>query len=293
MTETDANWTVITGSTGGIGSEIAKQLASEGKDLILVNRSEAKSQSQKTELLSINPSLKIEIIIADLMDTAEIEAAIDTIYRLPGRIDTLYNNSGVLTAQKELSAQGFESQFAVNVLARYHLTMGLVGKMARPLGQTPAMVVVFSSSAVNAQKTLKLNDLARPDKVGGLMSTYGQTKLAATALAPALSERLAEDNILIRAIDPGATRTAMTTSGNTAMPKPLQWLAPLLFSAPDKQAAKIIASADPDAFNGRSGLFVANRKIRALPKPVANEGTQRDLIALLDEALNGEEGSAM
>ena len=285
MAAADANWTVITGSTGGIGSEIAKQLAAQGKRLILVNRSEAKSQAQIAELRNDNPSLIVELVIADLMDTAQIATAIETIDALPGQIDTLYNNSGVLTAQKTVSAQGFESQFAVNVLAPYQLTMGLREKMARPASDTAAMIVLFSSSAVNPQKKLGLDELSDPETVGGLMSTYAQTKLAVTAIAPALADLLAADNIKIRAVDPGATRTAMTTSGNSAMPKPLQWLAPLLFSKADKQAAKVIESADPTAFQGRSGIYVANRTEKKMPKPAADKTTQRDLIDMLERAL--------
>lgn len=287
MAASGANWTVITGSTGGIGSELAKQLASDGKDLVLVNRSQAKAQAQRSQLLAGNRAVQIELLTADLMDTAQTAAAIESINALPGRVDVLYNNSGVLTAQLMKSAQGYESQFAVNVLAPYQLTVGLRRAMARPAGETPAMVLTVSSSAVSAQKTLDLEELPNPETVGGLMSTYAQTKLAVTALAPALSDMLAADNILIRAVDPGATKTAMTTTGNSAMPKPLQWLAPVLFGAADKQAAKVIDSANPQAFGGRTGIYVANRKEKNLPKPAADKQTQTKLIALLDEALAG------
>ncbi|MEM8812767.1 MAG: SDR family NAD(P)-dependent oxidoreductase [Pseudomonadota bacterium] len=288
MAATEANWTVITGSTGGIGSELAKILASKGKNLILVNRSKAKSDTQRSELLAAHPGLTIEVILVDLMNITQIASAIEKINEIPGRIDALYNNSGILTSEKELSAQGFESQFAVNVLAPYQLTLGLKDKMARSSGDTPAMIVLFSSSAVNSQRALKLDELANPERVGGLMGTYAQTKLAVTTLAPALSEMLIADTVLIRAVDPGATKTAMTTAGNSAMPKPLQWLAPILFNAPDKQAAKVVDSADPSAFEGRSGIFVANCREKKLPNPAADKGTQTRLIALLDNALKEE-----
>ncbi|MEM6463302.1 MAG: SDR family NAD(P)-dependent oxidoreductase [Pseudomonadota bacterium] len=286
MTEADANWTVITGSTGGIGSEIVKILAARGKSLILVNRSERKSEAQRVQLQAIQPDLKIELVTADLMDTTKVTNAIDMIKALPGQIDALYNNSGVLTAERTLSAQGYESQFAVNVLAPYQLTLGLREKMARSSQESPAMVILFSSSAVNPQKTLKLSELANPEKVSGIMGTYAQTKLAVTALAPALSKDLEADNILIRAVDPGATKTAMTTGGNSAMPKPLQWVAPFLFSTADKQAAKVVDSADPSAFDGQTGIFVANRKVKKHPRPAADTSNQRQLIAMLDAALS-------
>lgn len=147
------------------------------------------------------------------------------------------------------------------------------------------MVILFSSSAINSQKDVNLNELANPASVGGLMSTYAQTKLAVTALAPALSDGLKADNVLIRAVDPGATKTAMTTTGNSGMPKLLQWLAPLLFQPADKQATKVVDAADPSAFGGGTGLYVANRKEKRIPAPATDTATQKQLIEMLDAAL--------
>ncbi|MEM1132820.1 MAG: SDR family NAD(P)-dependent oxidoreductase [Pseudomonadota bacterium] len=285
MTQTNANWTVITGSTGGIGSEIVKILAKRGDAMILVNRSEAKANAQRSEILAAHPELTIELVTADLMDIAQITAAAASIVALPGRIDALYNNSGILTAEKVLSAQGYESQFAVNTLAPYQLIKGLRAKMARPTGEPAAMIVNLSSGVIDSTKKLDLENLANPDIVGGLMTTYAQTKLAVTALSAALAEDLQSDNILIRAIDPGATKTPMTTNNTSGMPKILAWLAPFLFSPADKQAQKVVDSADALAFDGRSGIYVANRKQKTIPALAANPKTQQELVAMLDTLL--------
>ncbi|MEM6571388.1 MAG: SDR family NAD(P)-dependent oxidoreductase [Planctomycetota bacterium] len=291
MADTNSSWTVITGSTGGIGSELAKQLIQRGDSVILVNRSKAKADAQRSSLMASHPNASIELVTADLMDVSQIMAAASTIESIPGRVDALYNNSGILTGEKLLSAQGFESQFAVNTLAPYVLIRGLQEKMGRRQDDESAMVVNSSSSAIKAPKTLAVDDLSNPDEVGGLMTTYAQTKLAATALAPALEEDLKAGNILIRAIDPGATRSAMTTTGNSGMPRFLSWVAPLLFRPADQQAAKVIESAAPAAFGGRSGVYVANRKIRTMPATAADEGAQRELIALLDQILDAQSHS--
>lgn len=287
MTTAAESWAVVTGSTGGLGGEMVRILAACGQSLVLLNRSATKSLTQQKQLSAAHPGLAIETVIADLMDTTQIASAIETINALPGRVDLLINNSGILTAEKTLSRQGYESQFAVNVLAAYQLTLGLKDKMARASGEQPGMVVMLSSSAVNAQKKLQLDTLLNPAEVGGLMGTYAHTKLAATALAPALASELKTANILIRAIDPGATKTAMTTGGNNAMPKVLQWVAPLLFKPADKQALKLVEAADTTALNGETGVFVANKKIKKMPPPATDQKTQMALLALLDGALAG------
>ncbi|MEM1114480.1 MAG: SDR family NAD(P)-dependent oxidoreductase [Pseudomonadota bacterium] len=279
------SWTVITGSTGGIATEIVKILAKRGDALVLVNRGESRAKAQRDDILKAYPELPIELVMADFMDTTQLSAASEKILALPGRIDALYNNSGVLTGEKVLSAQGFESHFAVNTLAPFILIRGLADKMARPEGETPGMIVNFSSSAVKGLKTLDLENLTNPETVGGLMTTYAQTKLAVTALAPALADELKQKNIYIRAIDPGATRSKMTTGGNSGMPKVIAWLAPLVFAAADRQAAKIVDSAAPDAHGGRTGIFVANRKERAMPAPANDQKTREALVSLLAQAV--------
>ena len=282
MTNEELKWSLVTGSTGGIGSEIVKTLASRGQSLILLNRSQSKADTQRTALLRNYPDLSIELVTADLMDTDQIAVATQMINSIPGRVDVLYNNSGVLTAEKVLSPQGFESQFAVNTLAPYLLIRGLTEKMVRPANEMPAMVVNFSSSAINSIKSFDLESLANPKEVGGLLSTYAKTKLATTMLAPALANELKAKNIYIRAIDPGPTKTRMTTGGNAGMPKILAWLAPLMFSPADKQAAKIVESADPNAFGGRTGIYVANRKEKKMPAAGVDSRIQADLISYLD-----------
>ncbi|MEM7692753.1 MAG: SDR family NAD(P)-dependent oxidoreductase [Pseudomonadota bacterium] len=281
MTE-EQEWTVVTGSTGGIGGEIAKQLASRGDALVLVNRSQEKSELQRHEILSSHPNAIIENVYADLMDAKQIQAACKLISELPGRVDALYNNAGILTAEMKLNAQKIESQFAVNVLASYLFIEGLRDAMARDQSESSAMIVNFSSSAIQSPNVLELTKLARPDSVGGLMTTYAQTKLAATALAPALAEGLKAQNILIRAIDPGATKTAMTTGPDTSgMPWIIAFLAPLLFAPANKQAKKVIESAAPSALDGKTGIYVANRKEKKLPFSINRDTVQSDLLELL------------
>lgn len=280
-----ATWTVITGSTGGIGSELARQLAARGNALILLNRSARKASAQRDELLADYPEISVELVAADFMDLTEIDAAIRKINAYPGRIEALYNVSGLLRADKVLSVQGYESHFAVNTLAPYLLIQGLRGKMASAADGAPAVILNFSSSAINGLKALNLDDLHDPDDVGGLFTTYAQSKLALTTLAPALAADLQHQNILIRAIDPGATKTQMTTQGNAGMPRLLAWLAPLLFAPASKQAAKVVESAQPSAHERRTGLYIANGKVKRLPPPAADATTQRRLLEVLDGLL--------
>ncbi|MEM1438718.1 MAG: SDR family NAD(P)-dependent oxidoreductase [Pseudomonadota bacterium] len=277
-------WTVVTGSTGGIGSEVTSILASRSHHLILVNRSGQSGQAQLEHLLGRHPALKVEVVTADFMDTDSIRAAIEVLCALPGPIGSLYNIAGVLNAERILSKQGFESNFAVNTLAPYQLIKGLRRKMTPPPGSGESIIVNLSSSAIFRQRSLEVSRLTRPSEVTGLMGTYAQSKLALSVLSVALAPELSSDRILIRAIDPGATKTAMTTN-NAAMPRALQWLAPLFFGDPAKNAGKVVESALPSEFGGATGLIISRGRRKNLPKATAHQEQWRQLIAVLDNAL--------
>ncbi|MEO0651156.1 MAG: SDR family NAD(P)-dependent oxidoreductase, partial [Planctomycetota bacterium] len=73
---------MITGSTGGIGSEIAERLAMRGEPLVLVNRSKSKAAVQKANLLGLRPSLKLELVTADLLDVEQVADAASAIQSL-------------------------------------------------------------------------------------------------------------------------------------------------------------------------------------------------------------------
>lgn len=258
-------------------------LAERGDALILLNRSESKAINQRTAILNQYPDLSVELITADFMDLTLIKSAIGKILGLPGHVKALYNNAGILTGEKILSAQGFESHFAINTLAPYRLIRGLEEKMARPSEKTPSIIVNFASSAVMRLKALDLENLANPATVGGLMSTYAQSKLAVTTLVSALADQLKSKNILIRAIDPGATKSSMTTGDNSGMPKLIAWLAPLLFSPADRQAAKVVDSASVNTHSGRTGIYISNGKEKPMPAPAADHQTQKSLLSMIEK----------
>jgi len=246
--------------------------------LVLVNRSQTKAEAQRDELRQRHPELEVDLTQTDLMDLAAIDKSCREITSSVTRIDALYCIAGVLTDQRRLSVQGHESHYAVNVLANYALISGL-----RPvLGGTTfpgaeSMVVTMSSSAIN-MVPLDLSSLSAPEKIGGLMGAYAHSKLAMTGMCVQMAPELKQAGIMVRAVDPGPTKTSMTSSGD-GMPFFLRWLAPLLFSDPDKQAAKIVAAADTNAMNGETGILVSSWKAKPLPPSIQNPKDREELMA--------------
>ncbi len=271
---------VLTGSTGGIGSAIANLLASLGWNLVLANRAGSKAIEQRAALTARFPDIQIDPIEIDLMDLGSIERCCETLAGKYERVDALLNIAGILTDQRRDSKQSYEAHYAVNVLSNYALIQGLRPLLRRNSDETPSMVVTMSSSAIRRVAALELDELKDPSEIGGLMGAYAHSKLAVTAMSVALSEELQAEGIFIRAIDPGATLTPMT-SGKDGMPFVLRLLAPLLFSKPDDQALVILVAAKPGELSRRTGIYVSKGKERALPKTIDNPVLQRKLLEQL------------
>lgn len=235
----DRKVAVITGSTGGIGGAIAEQLAAGGWDLVLVNRSAEKASQQKTDLNTAHPEAKVDLVQADLMDTDQIKRSAHEILAIHSSIDALYNNSGVLTSQRVMSAQGHESNYAVNTLAPYVMLECLRPALKRTAGAPKTMIVNTTSAAHNAAKSLDVDMLSNPADIGGLTGVYATTKLALTTMGTAMAPDLEQDGIMLRSVCPGAVVTPMTKTSD-AMPGILKFFVPLLFNKPEKQAGKMI-----------------------------------------------------
>ena len=271
---------VITGSTGGIGSAIASLIAANGWNLVLVNRNAEKAAQQKAELDGVHPNRRIDLVQADFLNVDQIKRAANEILAMHSQIDALYNNSGVLTSQRVISAQGHESNYAVNTLAPYVMLESLRPALKRAADEPNTMVVNTTSSAHNSVKSLDVGTLSDPEDIGGLMGAYATTKLALTTMGMALAEELERDGVMLRSVCPGPVATPMTKTSD-AMPGILKLAVPLIFGKPEKQAGKMVQAADPNSFGGRTGIYITNGKEKAAPKLAVDTGVQASLMRKL------------
>lgn len=272
---------MVTGSTGGIGGEIAEQLCERGWSLVLVNRDLSKGQAQGELLKSRYPGVEILSLQADFMDLESVRRVCVEVAEMGLKLDALLSITGLLTADKMMSKQGFESHYAVNTLATYDLIRHAIPLLARPQSEPAAVVITMSSSTIHRVKQLDLDNLTNPDKVGGLAGAYARSKLALTVMGAAWSDELLKQNILIRSVDPGPTMTPMIQRGD-GIPLLVRWLSPLLFKKASVQADKVLNALSPDAFHGHTGTFYADGKEKKPPASVLDSDLQSRLMQKLE-----------
>ena len=192
---------LITGANSGLGLESVRALADRGARVVLACRSLAKAEAACRELAAEGGGelIALELNLADL---ASVRHGAAQVAERCGAIDLLINNAGVMAPPRQLSAQGFELQFAVNHLGHFALTQQLL-----PLLRPGARVVHVSSGASYFGR-IAFHDLQGEQRYDA-WAAYAQSKLANVMTALELQRRLDAQGAEVLSVSahPGLART--------------------------------------------------------------------------------------
>ena len=258
---------VLTGSTSGIGEAAALQLAAIGARLVLVARD---PQRAEATLKRLKPGVKHTAHIADLSLIAETKRVAQEIAAAEPRIDVLINNAGVMSAERQLTADGLELTFATNHLAYFILTQSLLPRL---LAAAPARII-NTASEVHRGAHLDFSDL-QSEKRYSSYGVYGKSKLANVLFTRELALRLAGTGVTVNCLHPGvvASRFAQPRNGKGGDPSSASYLASQGI-APEKSAESLVyLTSSPDLAQTTGQYFNQSR----LSTP--SEEAQDDAIA--------------
>jgi NAD(P)-dependent dehydrogenase (short-subunit alcohol dehydrogenase family) len=227
---------LITGSTDGLGREVALRLAAEGHHVIVHGRNRERGEAVVREVTSAGKG-SAAFYAADLASMAEVRDLARRISADYQRLDVLVNNAGIWGTDNErrLSPDGYEMQFAVNYLSGYLLTrllMPLLGQGA------PSRIINVASVA---QTPINFSDpMMEQGYTGG--RGYGQSKLAQIIFTMDLAEELQGRGISVNALHPSTLMDTQMVRDAGVAPR----------SSVDQGARALIRLVtDPDAGTGR------------------------------------------
>ena len=183
---------LITGATGGLGKEIAKEFAENGCNLFLTGRNDKKLNSLKNELQ--NDQIKIDFKAADLSDVDDIQKLIDKTKNIFSNIDILVNCAGIFPVKllSDSTVDDFEKCFSVNVRAAFVLCKEFSQEMvSKKWGR---IVNIASSGAYNGRSKTTI---------------YRASKHALLGLSRSLHSELREHNVRTFCVSPGPIKTSM------------------------------------------------------------------------------------
>ncbi len=182
---------LITGASGGIGLELAKQFAGGGFDLVLVSRS-ADRLNSTAETLRRSHNISTTVIPCDLSAPGAVGKLVSELDRLSIKPAILVNNAGFGSsgAFHEIPPDDLLGMVRVNILALTELTRRVL----------PDMVGRGSGRILNVASTAAYQP-------GPFMAVYYASKAYVLSFSEALSAELSGTGITVTALCPGPTLT--------------------------------------------------------------------------------------
>ena len=186
---------LVTGSTNGLGREVAIRLGAMGMHVVVHGRDADRGAEVVAEVERAGGTARF--YRADFGSFADVRALGDAILRDYDRLHVLVNNAGFGRAPNErmVTQDGHELRLQVNHLAHFLLTRMLLPLIVE---SAPARIVNVASGA---QNRIDFDNVMLEREFDGGRA-YGQSKLAQIMFTFDLAEELAGTDVLVNALHP-------------------------------------------------------------------------------------------
>jgi len=190
---------LVTGSTQGLGEEVASRLGELGYHVIVHGRSVERGEAVVAQIVDAGGSA--EFRRADFLELAQVRDLAAGIQADFDRLDLLINNAGIGSAEGNmgLTVDGVEPVLQVNYLAHFLLTRELLPLLR---ASAPARIINVSSAA---QAPIDFDDVMLENwqpVEGEIGRPYAQSKLAQVLHTIDLAEQLEGTDVTINALHP-------------------------------------------------------------------------------------------
>ena len=185
---------LITGSSRGIGKQIAIRLAKEGYNIAInyVNKNE---EVDKT--IEEIKSQGVEVLEAagDVSNFEDSKIIVELVIEKFGQIDVLVNNAGITkdTLIMRMQPEDFTKVINVNLVGTFNITKNVV----------PYMMKKREGRIINISSVVGISGNAG-------QCNYAASKAGIIGFTKSLAKELASRNILVNAVAPGFIETNMT-----------------------------------------------------------------------------------
>ena len=270
MTKLNGKTALVTGSTDGVGREVAQRLGRDGWRLLVHGRDRERGKEVVAAIEKAGGAA--EFIAADLSALAEVRRLAAAVEKTTPRLDLLINNAGIGSGgpqgERQESTDGYELRFAVNYLSGFLLTHLLLPLLKR---SAPARIVNVSSLG---QQAIDFADVMLTHGYSG-MRAYRQSKLAQILFTIDLAAELAGTGVTVNTLHPA-------TFMNTTMVR--QFGTPM--STVEEGADAIMRLAASPEMEAKTGLYF-NGQREAKADAQAYDAAARQKLRALSFELSG------
>ncbi|MCC3766194.1 SDR family oxidoreductase [Streptomyces sp. UNOC14_S4] len=201
---------LVTGATAGLGKALARALAHEGADLVLVARTRTALEETARQLRAEGAG-QVAVLPADLASDTGCDAVTACLTDPEAPVDLLVNNAGM----------GYASSFPANTVAdeEHLLDVNVRATLRLTHAALGAMIPRRSGAVVNVASVAGLGP-------AWLASTYPASKAWVINFTESLarSRQVRESGVRLMALLPGYTRTEFHQRAGISTASPPQWL---------------------------------------------------------------------
>ena len=185
---------LVTGCNSGLGLETLRVLAKRGAGVIGAARTLDKASAACRSVPG-----KTTAVACELTDPGSVRDCVATVKAMPGTLDAIIANAGIMALPQLERVAGYEKQFFTNHIGHFILVTGLLDKLAAD-GR-----VVMLSSALHASAPPEGIAFDNLDGAKGYSpwTAYGQSKFANLLFAKELARRFAGTARTANAVHPG------------------------------------------------------------------------------------------
>ena len=186
---------LVTGGSRGIGRMIAAGFLAQGAKVYISSRKAADCDATAKELSTLGECISIP---ADVSSADGVAALAKALAAHESKLDILVNNAGAAWGESfdTFPEKGWDKVVDLNLKTPFFLTQALIGLLRAAAKVQPAKVINIASIdgiSINPQETY----------------SYAASKAGLIQLTRRMALRLAQDNIVVSAIAPGAFASDM------------------------------------------------------------------------------------
>src|SRR6185437_11184239 len=226
---------LVTGASGGIGSEIAKALAAAGASVALSGTRLGALEAVAAELGGNPP-----VLPCNLSDLDAVDKLVPAAEAVLGGLDILVNNAGMTRDNlfMRMKNEEWDEVLAVNLTAAFHLTRAVLrGMMKQRYGRIISITSVVGVAGNPGQ------------------ANYAASKAGLMGMSKSLAYEVASRNITVNTVAPGFITSAMTDELNDKQREVIMQKVPAgrLGTAEEVAAATVfLASAEAAYITGHT-----------------------------------------
>ncbi len=268
---------LITGATSGIGKVAATELASMGATVIIHGRNREKAESVKKEIIEKCGHDRIDIVIADMASLNDVRQMAADVKMKYNHLEILLNNAGgVMKGSREITVDGLERTFAVNVASLFLLTALLFDLLRKSQDGR----IISTSSIAHKFGKLQLEDLQSEKKYSST-GAYGAAKLQVIAFTEELVRRMKEagiGNVTANTLHPGVVSTNFAQESNGSVMRFFFRAFGFLFISPEKGARTSVFLASSDSVKEHTGMYFSRSRPAKVRRRYLSDSRQKEKL---------------